>query len=378
MNTYLIEPLAPLVFRSGKPFGSQSAADGANFPLPSSMAGMLRTVTAEQNKQAFDDSLKQQAVYGPLLVRYQDEKSLEILVPKPADAMYLKNTQEHTELVKLSPKPFDVDCFSDLPNNLLPVQMEKSLKGKPVSGAQFWRLKDLIEWQDKTLPFGTIEEHGLKNLASEQRTHVALDDTSLASDDGRLFQTSGLDLKPTINETANNRHFSNSRLGFLAQTTANIKQDLVTLGGEKRLSRLIRLEQPTSSKPDKELAKKVNSQKGLKITLVTPAIFKQGYLPDWIDPKTLSGVCPLLPTLKLTLRAVAIDRWLPVSGWDLAQWKPKAMRKAVAAGAVYWFAIEGTAPDNLGDLLWLKPLSDDEQEQRDGFGLMLPAAWQAI
>ena len=47
MNTYLIEPLAPLVFRSGKPFGSQSAADGANFPLPSSMAGMLRTVTAD-------------------------------------------------------------------------------------------------------------------------------------------------------------------------------------------------------------------------------------------------------------------------------------------------------------------------------------------
>ena len=112
MNTYLIEPLAPLVFRSGKPFGSLSAADGANFPLPSSMAGMLRTVTAEQNQQAFDESLKQQSVYGPLLVRYQDEKTLEILVPKPADAMYIKNTNDKTELVKLGPKPFDEGCFS--------------------------------------------------------------------------------------------------------------------------------------------------------------------------------------------------------------------------------------------------------------------------
>lgn len=378
MNTYLIEPLAPLVFRSGKPFGSQSAADGANFPLPSSMAGMLRTVTADQNQQAFDESLKQQAVYGPLLVRYQDEKTLEILVPKPADAMYLKNTNDKTELVKLSPKPFADGCFSDLPNNLLPVQMEKSLKGKPTTGAQFWTLKDLIEWQHKTLPFETIEKNGLKSLAHEQRTHVALDDTTLASDDGRLFQTSGLDLKPALSETANTRQFLAHRLGFLAQTDANIKQDLVTLGGEKRLSRLIKLDKPTSVQPDKELAKKVKAQKGIKLTLLTPAIFKQGYLPEWIDANTLTGTCPLLPTLKLTLRAVTIERWQPISGWDLAQWKPKAMRKAVTAGAVYWFAIEGNVPDNLAELLWLKPISDDAQEQRDGFGLMLPAAWQAI
>ena len=59
MNIYLIEPLAPLVFRSGKPFSGQSGADGANFPLPSSMAGMLRTVTADQNNQPFSDSLKE-------------------------------------------------------------------------------------------------------------------------------------------------------------------------------------------------------------------------------------------------------------------------------------------------------------------------------
>ena len=67
-----------------------------------------------------------------------------------------------------------------------------------------------------------------------------------------------------------------------------------------------------------------------------------------------------------------------MSGWDLAQYKPKAMRKAVAAGAVYWFAVEGDIPKNLHELLCFKPLSDDTQDQKDGFGLMLPAAWQAV
>ena len=41
-------------------------------------------------------------------------------------------------------------------------------------------------------------------------------------------------------------------------------------------------------------------------------------------------------------------------------------------------AVEGDIPKNLHELLCFKPLSDDTQDQKDGFGLMLPAAWQAV
>ena len=387
MNIYLIEPLAPLVFRSGKPFSGQSGADGANFPLPSSMAGMLRTVTADQNNQPFSDSLKQQAVYGPLLVRYKDEKTLDVLVPKPADAVYFKNSADKTELVRLNPLAFEKGCESDLPNALLPVQMEQKIKGKPATGAQYWTLKDLIEWQYKKLAFTDIEAHGLSTLPTEQRTHVALNDTSLASDDGRLFQTAGLDFQSSLlSKTASNNALSQQRFGFIAQTNAALKNDLVILGGERRLSRLIKLDKQYALPTNLKLTQEINTKKGLKITLLTPAIFEKGYLPQWIDADSLTGICPLLPNVTLTLRAVAIDRWLPVSGWALSykdqdgqiKQKPKAMRKAVAAGAVYWFTVEGNIPKNLHELLWLKPLSDDTQDQKDGFGLMLPAAWQAV
>ncbi|MCB1658429.1 MAG: type III-B CRISPR module-associated protein Cmr3 [Pseudomonadales bacterium] len=379
MHNYLIEPLAPLVFRSGKPFAAASGADGSNFPLPSSSAGLLRTVSADQQQIPFNDSLKQQACKGPLLVSYETPDKLTILVPKPADAMYFKAKDGSQKLVRLSPKAFDAstegECGSDLPQGLLPVQMEESLKGKPATGAQFWSLTDLIAWQSgKKLDITSIEKNGLKNLPSEHRTHVALNDSTLASDDGRLFQTSGLALQAA----KNNSTWDNKQLGFWLQSEQKLKQDLVTFGGEKRLSRLQHLaSMPPDSTPNTQLSAQVRHAKGLRLTLLTPAIFGKGYLPQWLNDN-LEGNPPFCPQLQLKLKAVAIERWLAVSGWDLAQWKPKAMRKAVAAGAVYWFEVMGDVPDNLHQTLWLQSIADNEQDQRDGFGLILPAAWPAV
>ena len=106
-------------------------------------------------------------------------------------------------------------------------------------------------------------------------------------------------------------------------------------------------------------------------------MFEQGYLPAWLDKQTLQGVLPTQSKVKVQLKAVAIDRWLPVSGWDLQSWKPKATRKAVAAGSVYWFGIvEGVLTQADIEQLWLKPFSDQAQDKLDGFGVVLPAAWQ--
>ena len=383
MNTYLIEPLAPLVFRSAKPFGSQSGTEGANFPLPSSMAGMLRTVTADQHNMVFSSDLKQQIVKGPFLTRYENKDVFDILVPKPTDAIYLKDSTDKTILIRLSPRPFESGCYSDLPDGLTPVQMEQDLEGKSTMGPQYWTLTDLIAWQEKTIKFEDVQAHGLNNLPCEQRTHVALNDVTLASESGQLFQTAGLDFQPNITTEG----WSNKRLGFIAQTNSTLETDLVTLGGERRLSRLSKVDNNQWMQVNRHLAKQVTKKRGLKLTLVTPATFKQGYLPDWVNAQTLTGYLPKSPSLKLKLCAVIIERWLPVSGWALAHkdrdgnitQKPKAMRKAVAAGAVYWFEVlEGEVPDNLDEVLWLSSISDDAQDQYDGFGLVLPAAWQPI
>ena len=112
------------------------------------------------------------------------------------------------------------------------------------------------------------------------------------------------------------------------------------------------------------------------LTLLTPALFDKGWLPGWLDSQTLTGTLPHT-NLQVKLRAAAIDRWLPVSGWDLQQHAPKAMRKAVSAGAVYWFEIQSGNPAELTQAQW-QAFRDSEQDRRDGFGIGLIGPWQSI
>jgi CRISPR-associated protein Cmr3 len=388
-HSYLIEPLAPLVFRSGKPFGPQSGADAALFPMPSSLAGLLRTVLADQQYagQPLNDlsnKLRQTSVRGPLLARYTDAASPELLVAKPADAMYVDHNGD-TEVVRLLPKALDTDCGSDLRGDLLPVQMVKKLKGKPKNGPQYWSMADFLLWQSgKAVDFNSLKENGLDSLPNEQRTHVAISNETFASDEGKLFQTSGLDFgaprklaeKDQKEKTAHNG-WRDQRLGFWAQSDAQLNSDLVTFGGERRLSQLSVL--PDSSNPvqsNTELAARVRADKGIKLTFLTPAIFTNGYLPAWLDQTSLEGVIPYSGGLRVKLKACAIERWQAVSGFDLKEWKPKVMRKAVAAGAVYWFEVLSDVADTLHQSLWFAAVSDDAQDQRDGFGMVLPAEWK--
>ena len=105
------------------------------------------------------------------------------------------------------------------------------------------------------------------------------------------------------------------------------------------------------------------------------------HLPGWLSVNPADGSLSGQPfdgsNLRLTLRAVASHGWQAVSGWDLAEQKPRAARKALKAGAVLWFALDNPDPLSAEALrqLWTRPLSDRSQDQRDGFGLALPAAW---
>lgn len=58
MNSYFLDALAPLVFRSGKPFGAQSDTDDIQFPLPSAAAGLVRTQIMGQSGCNWDSKPK--------------------------------------------------------------------------------------------------------------------------------------------------------------------------------------------------------------------------------------------------------------------------------------------------------------------------------
>lgn len=402
MTNYIIEPLAPLVFRSGKPFGSQASAADVIFPLPSAAAGLIRATSINQKQasmdehsvETVDDQSYQQILSikstGPYLARFDESlQHVEILVAKPADAIYFEAKSDNDgandsnakiELVRLAPKALDPDCGSDLPEGLLPVQMEILVKGKPKPGVAYWTLDHLKKWQaGHSIDFDTLQKSGITQLPIDIRTHVAIDAQTQAGQTGKLFQTASFDFGYAKAEAANGRSvWQDNRLGFIVQTEQTLDKDMVTFGGERRLSKLSSVNTLESFYDDtpEQLLKSINEGKGFRLTFLTPCIFANGYLPTWLDATTKKGILPNTNSA-VSLKACAIDKWQPVSGWDSILWKPKAMRKAVSSGSVYWFALDDEI--SLSDLeqilhyVW----SDDSQDQNDGFGSAIIAPWKS-
>ncbi len=398
MNSYLIESLAPLVFRSGKPFGSQASAQDVIFPLPSAVAGLTRALAIGQGtlktsqkrmsiKEAkadkdYQNILSKQA-RGAFLVRYQDIKNIEVLVPKPANALYFEDKESgEVKLIRLEPQAFDGVCGSDLPEGLLPVQIEKDsddkdIKGKPYKkGAVYWTLSDLQKWQNKEpLTFDDVQKNGMAQLPIDIRTHVSIDDETLASEDGKLFQTASFDMDYPLAKDDSNQTWSDTRYGFLVQSELQLDEGLATFGGERRLSNFKEVDTqitPHSATLDKRLTN-INNTQGFSLTFLTPCIFEKGYLPSWINEKTMTGILPNTD-IQVTLKAVAIDRWQGVSGWDSIVWRPKATRKAVCAGSVYWFGLSKDLTNQQLAQLDTMQWADNTQDKADGYGTALISA----
>lgn len=403
-TNYLIEPLAPLVFRSGKPFGSQASAADVIFPMPSAAAGLIRATSINQKKADIDEHSVEDVTYqpyqqilaikstGPYLARFDESlQHVEILVPKPADALYFEAQTDNADndeanskvqLVRLSPKPLDADCGSDLPEGLLPVQMETAIKGKPKPGVAYWTLEHLKKWQaGHNIDFDTLQHQGITQLPIDLRTHVAINSKSKATKTGQLFQTASFDFgysKIEGENTGGRSVWCDHRLGFIVQTEQSLDEDMVTFGGERRLSRFMPINISENFYDDsaEALLKKINDANGFRLTFLTPCIFANGYLPTWLDATTKKGVLPNTDTT-VSLKACAIDKWQAVSGWDSILWKPKAMRKAISSGSVYWFALDRKLSMSDLEQMLYHVWSDNNQDKNDGFGSAIIAPWQA-
>lgn len=372
---YTIEPQAPLVFRTAKPFGAGSR-DGANFPWPSSLAGLLRTQIMDDNgwqpglSDAQQEELRAMPVAGPLLARREGD-ALTPWLPRPADALLLLNDDGGLAYRRLQPARLPPGCGTDLPAGLLPLLLDGKHKGKPQAGPAYWPLEKMLAWgRGETV---TVPGDDVTPWVTERRTHLAIDRETLAAQDGKLFQTEGLEFgHRRIELEGRPAGYSSHDWVLLAQGPHKITPRLVTFGGEGRLSWLAPMATPALPAPA-NLA--TTLAKGFAVTLITPALFADGWRPAWLDDR-LEGEMPGTEGLRVRLRAAAVERWQSISGWDLALWKARPARKAVASGATYWFEIlPGSPPPT--DALWLAALSDNPQDRRDGFGIALPRPWNA-
>ena len=369
-----IEPLDVLFLRGNKLFGDPgSQGDSLIPPWPSVAAGAIRS------RMLADDGIdpgafgKGDAPHSTLGTPRQpgsftvaafhlarrEGGSVQILMTPPADLVISKDSDDKAtvSLMQSLPMPSSLSSSSTLP--LIPILAQGNERSKPVSG--YWLTQ--TGWQhylNGELPAADMLVKSSDLWDIDTRTGVGLDGNKRSAADGRLFTMQAVALK---RET-----------GFVAgiqgaQPPAN---GLLRLGGDGRAA-AISPAAITLPEPDYDAIAKARR---CRIVLTTPGLFPQG----WKLPGTDASNRIALPGLSARLACAAVPRADTISGWDLANWRPKPAQRVAPTGSVYWLDELEATPDALRKLaasgLWGEPCEDDAR-RAEGFNRMALALWKS-
>ncbi len=409
-----LTPRDPLIARDGRPFGMGQGLrmKSLDWPYPSVLAGSLRSYLFKREKaKAIEDhqnfnyrdtveSLKQINIAGPL-----PYFNGQLYLPAPKDLLVYEDEDNGNKrrLMVLRPEEPPEGGGCDLPDGLWPVSVTK--EAKPAKSPAFWSMAKMTYWllgqdleklvppENPTPTSGFLDAPG-----KDERMHVSIDADTYTAKDGMLFKTVGLDMTVNTQERRGslNPHFAAEPLALSARVEAsgdwrNKLEQLSTsrpllhpLGGERRLVRWETVRNDKAWQCPTDLTKAfqaLTTGQGVRLVLATPGIFQQGWLPDWIDCTNGWKGIPPGSTVELQLIGACVERWKPISGWGLENGKvgPKAIRRLVPAGSVYFFKVTQGSAAELLDKLWLRSVADgdedDGQSRRDGFGLALWGLW---
>ncbi len=342
-----IDPLDTLFFRDGKPFnmGDETWAYTGFPPYPSVIYGALRSAYFSNHidelgkaKEA-DDPTKALKIRGIYLLAGQ-----EIYLHLPADCVKEKdnigNLTQVAVLLMTKNKNTNnslTDCILSHKNN---IKVENVQDG-------FVR-KSMFK---KYLMLENPDRFSIKRLNDfvmpEPKVGIALSTVTHTTEEGKLYRVDMLRLK----EIKLIVDFEGFELP---------KRGMMKLGGEGKASSYkpytdnIKIDLPQFNKDEKEF----------KLVLTTPAIFKNGWLPERINEKSLIGE---FNGLKLKLLTAAIGKPVNIGGFDIKDGMPKPMFKAVPAGSVYYFRIIKGDTKKVIEAFNNKSISDIYPEQ--GFGI---------
>jgi CRISPR-associated protein Cmr3 len=384
-----------IVARDGRPFGAGQGnrMRSLNWPLPSVLAGSLRTTLGKAARGDFSAEaardLLQVEIAGPF-----PRANGQLYLPTPEDCV----VHPKQGALRTAPHPQDGGGCDWPAAGLLPVgltQTQASEDFKPTEAPAWWPLDRYAAWlAGKHIAF---DEHFLHAAEKEERTHVKIDPAVGASEESQLFTTAalalshlpqyfagdGADRSRAANGARRRRKFAPITLcariranGWCGETAAKLDA-LHPLGGERRLAHWQATADANAWKCPQEIRDALAKTKQVRMVLATPAIFSDGWKPGWLD-EALKGSLPGT-NIRVHLVGVSIQRWKAVSGWSLAELPgqprgPKPVKRMVPAGGVYFFEIIEGKTSDLADH-WLEPMSDDVQDRRDGFGLAVWGIW---
>lgn len=406
-ETWLIEPRDALIARDGKPFSAVVAgarASSLDFPFPSTTTGGARTRAglnsingdaSKFTKSLGDEVQREIEVRGALLAEIGDNK-VEFLVFAPADCLIVKpeddNDKNRFPLVPIEDNG-STEFYSNLPDNLKLLGTAETdgatnqtklvqVKGKPQSERRFWRWSEFEQWLiGATADKIDAMKFGHNGIEKDQRTHVRIRDENnvvnpyqtKANSEGGIFQTRGLEFTKRHDNLEDCKKLALAVAVDYNAFAGRIDEGIAPLGGERRIVawRKSRIDFP---KCPQQIREAIKTHKACRLILLTPAIFKDGHLPDWSKTEN---------NLKVTVEAIAVNRYQTISGWDFkgkilnGKWTqcPKPTRRMCAAGTVLFLKLDGKNIEEWIDATWMRNVSDDEQDRKDGFGLAALGVW---
>ena len=371
--TFMIRARDPIMLRDGRPFSANpgSRAESLDWPLPSTLAGAIRTFLGNMNNFNWqhDGPAKARSiqVQGPLMLVQNPAEEWQYYCNAPADAVIYRDTNGSQQIMRLSPLRYSTSAGCNIPCDLLPLSVRQD--AKPTTDFPFWQLDDTITWlaDEDAAP-----ENMQQRLPKEARIHIKINRETGATEEGKLFTTISLCL-PDI-KVKQDQPFPVSLLCRM-RTDEQFElgeKSLITLGGERRAVMLENSATPWPTCPNR--LKAVASGHALKLQLITPALFEEGWKPAWLNrtPTTIADTGVEISRLV----SAAIPRRIPVSGWDYEKKKAKPARYACPAGSVFFFETKDTITPEMLEKLWFSSICDDRQANMDGFGLVVPGIWK--
>jgi len=318
-----INPLDTLFFRDGKPFtmGEDSWTSGIFPPYPSVIYGALRSAYfsnhVDELKKAtkWNDPTKNLKIKGIHFLVEDADDNVNIYSPLPNDCVQKKGDGDNVvsilqihELANVKSscptryvlKSMITEKVESVGGGLISItSLKKYLECTNDSFSSILKVTDKVLAEPK-IGIGISNKTGTAKKGMFYRVGMnRLDGLSL------LIDFEGLDLP---------------------------KEGMMKLGGEGKAA--------CYKKPKKHISPSIYDSKVdgtmFKLYLSTPTIFRKGWLPVWIDEKTLIGK---YKGLKLKLLTASIGKTISIGGFDMKARKPKPMRKAVPAGSLYYFKI---------------------------------------
>ncbi len=317
---YFVEPIDNFFFRSPVPFeaGGETTATTSEFPpLPSVYAGAFKALVPRHQEK---DRHAIKVRWNGLCIRDQFH------FPAPAD------TYPHIDDAQ-SPgsgngflRPL---AFTRAPLSNYPLQYVLHRQDHQDESAQKHKVPIVPYLSQDVLHLylhanvGAVPFVNLKKyLTIEHKLGIGVDASSGTVSDERLYQI------------AYARPASEMRLSVQVEGISVYEQTVIKIGGEGKRAKIY----GTGSSPD--VGAPSSHSKYFKLYLATPAIFKNGWLPGWVDPISKIGYFSHKKrSIKVRLLCACVGRNILCGGFNAVTNQPRELRYAVPAGSVYYFEI---------------------------------------